>query len=111
MTGSGRRRVRVSQPTQWPDDQRVVLESGRLVEEPVQPQVVPARGHAEPVVDRLLLRAGVLPPLALKGQDLAVLIGEHAGDGTSGVRQDRRLASILATAAVARSSKSATFSR
>src|SRR3954451_16377487 len=53
-------------------EHRVVGERLGPVDEGVEQLVVARRRHVEQLADRLLLGAGVLPPLALEGQDLAL---------------------------------------
>src|SRR3954471_4068607 len=59
-------------PAQALDQHRVGLEGRRAVEERVEHLVVAGRAHVEELLDGLLLRPGVLPPLALERQDLEV---------------------------------------
>ena len=61
-----------AQPAESLDQQRVVDEGGRRVDQVVQHLVVPGGRHLELVPDRLLLGSGELPPLALERQDLGV---------------------------------------
>src|SRR6476659_4437704 len=55
--------ARGAQPAQALDEHRVGLERGRAVYEGVEHLVVAGGAHVEQLADRLLLRAGVLPPL------------------------------------------------
>src|SRR5213075_3033664 len=57
---------------------RVVLEGLRAVDEGVEDLVVPRRAHVELLPDRALLRAGVLPPLALEVEDAAITLRQAA---------------------------------
>jgi hypothetical protein len=55
------------------------------VDEGVQHLVVARGAHVEQLADGRLLGAGVLPPLALEGQDLGLPLGEPgAGAGADG---------------------------
>ena len=64
------------QPAQPLDEHRVGLERGRAVDEGVEHLVVARGAHVEQLADRLLLGAGVLPPLPLEGEDLAVALAQ-----------------------------------
>src|SRR5690242_11109395 len=61
-------------PAQAADQQGVGDERLGTVDERVEDLVVAGRGHVEGLADGGLLRAGVLPPLALELQDLAVTL-------------------------------------
>ena len=63
-------------PAQPLDQHGVVRERGRGVDQAVEHLVVPGRRHVEQLADRLLLGPGVLPPLALEVEDLAVPLGQ-----------------------------------
>src|SRR5450759_2146506 len=67
-----------TQAPQTLDEHGVGLESDRVVDEGVEHLVVPGGAHVEQLADGLLLGAGVLPPLALKGDDVAVAVTELA---------------------------------
>src|SRR6476620_2145118 len=73
--------ARGAQPAQAADQQRVGLEGLGTVDERVQHLVVARRGHVELLADRGLLGAGVLPPLALEVEDLAVALAERRARG------------------------------
>src|SRR3954451_23734747 len=78
-----------AEPPQPADQQRVGLEGLRAVDERVEDLVVAGRGHVELLANRGLLGAGVLPPLALEVEDLAVAFtegGRRPGLGLEGVR-------------------------
>src|SRR6478672_1031978 len=70
--------ARGAQPAQALDEHRVGLERGRAVDEGVEHLVVAGGAHVEQLADRLLLGAGVLPPLPLERDDLAVAVGQLA---------------------------------
>src|SRR5690349_4882740 len=70
---------RGAEPAQPADQQRVGLEGLRPVDQRVEHLVVAGRGHVELLADRGLLGAGVLPPLALELEDLAVAVTESGG--------------------------------
>ena len=87
------------QPAQPLDQQRVLGERLRLVDQRVQHLVVAGRRHLELVPDRLLLGAGELPPLTLEGEDLRIPGTQLAGRITMiGVlmRDDNHVAIIRA---------------
>ena len=65
-----------AQPAQPADQQRVGLERLGAVDERVEDLVVARRGHVELLADRGLLGAGVLPPVPLELEDLAVAVAE-----------------------------------
>src|SRR5438270_14002203 len=68
------------------DEHRVGGERGGSVDQRVEHLVVARRRHVEQFADRLLLGAGVLPPLALEREDLAVAATEPvSGDVTDGI--------------------------
>src|SRR6478735_4424312 len=62
--------------TQPADQERVGLEGLGTVDQGVEDLVVARRGHVELLADRGLLGAGVLPPLPLELEDLAVPIAQ-----------------------------------
>src|SRR5674476_181592 len=57
---------------------RVGRQSDGTVDQHVEHLVVPGGAHVEQLADRLFLGAGVLPPLALEGDDLAVAVTQLA---------------------------------
>ena len=59
------------------DEHGVVGEGRRVVQEAAQELVVGGGADAELAADRLLLGAGVPPPLALEGQDAALTLSER----------------------------------
>src|SRR6476620_96775 len=61
-----------AEAAQATDQQRVRLEGLGTVDQRVEHLVVAGRRHVELLADRGLLGAGVLPPLALELEDLAV---------------------------------------
>src|SRR4249919_1447843 len=63
-------------PAQAADEQRVGDQGLGTVDEGVEHLVVAGRRHVERLADRGLLGAGVLPPLALELQDLAVALAQ-----------------------------------
>src|SRR5687767_5674934 len=63
-------------PAQALDQHGVGLERLGAVEKGVEHLVVPRGAHVEELLDGLLLRAGVLPPLSLERQDLEVARAE-----------------------------------
>src|SRR5665647_2690794 len=67
-----------TQAAQTLDEHRVGLESDLVVDQGVEDLVVPRGAHVEQLADGLLLGAGVLPPLALEGDDLAVAVAQLA---------------------------------
>src|SRR3954451_14687621 len=74
-------------PTEPTDQERVLDEGLGTVDEGVQHLVVAGRRHVERLADRGLLGAGVLPPLALELEDLAVAVtegGRRPGLGLEG---------------------------
>ena len=64
------------QPAQSLHQHRVGRQGGRRVDQGIEHLVVPRRGHVEQLTDGLFLGAGVLPPLPLEGEDLAVAAGQ-----------------------------------
>src|SRR5665647_2166872 len=60
------------------DQHRVGRKGDRTVDQHVEHLVVPGGAHVEELADRLFLGAGVLPPLALEGDDLAVALTQLA---------------------------------
>jgi hypothetical protein len=79
--------ARGAQAAQALDEHRVVGESRRVVDEPVEHLVVARRAHLEQVTDGGLLGARVFPPLPLEGEDLAIAVAEVAdGAGRLGCR-------------------------
>src|SRR6476659_1226080 len=68
-----------AQAAQALDQHRVGLERGRAVDQGVEHLVVARRAHVEELTDRLLLGPGVLPPLPLEGDDLAVALTQLGG--------------------------------
>src|SRR5450759_3079069 len=60
------------------DQHRVGRKSDGTVDQHVEHLVVPGGAHVEQLADRLFLGAGVLPPLALEGDDLAVAVAQLA---------------------------------
>src|SRR4051795_9920787 len=72
-------------PTQTPDQERVLDERFGAVDQCVQHLVVAGRRHVEGLADSGLLGAGVLPPLALELEDLAVALAQPRGRLTARV--------------------------
>nr|BFE67449.1 hypothetical protein GCM10020092_007500 [Actinoplanes digitatis] len=86
--GAGPGRAQAAQPA---DEDRVVLQCRRVVQQGVE-QLVVARGRqSERVPDRLFLGAGVLPPLALEREDLDLAVGERGRGGGLGLAGHRDL--------------------
>ena len=52
-------------------------QGGRGIDEIAKQLIVPGSGESEFQADRLLLRPGVLPPLALEVEDLQVALAER----------------------------------
>src|SRR5687768_17585826 len=73
-----------AQAAQAADEQRVVHEGLGTVDEGVQDLVVAGRGHVELVADCCFLGAGVLPPLTLEVQDLAIALRQGGLLGLTG---------------------------
>src|SRR5688572_8917618 len=65
-----------TQPAQATDQQRVDLEGLGTVDQGVEDLVVAGGRHVELLADRGLLGAGVLPPLTLELEDLAVAVAQ-----------------------------------
>src|SRR5215218_3450846 len=65
-----------SQTSEPAHEQRVDLEGLGAVDERVEHLVVAGGRHVELLADRSLLGAGVLPPLALELEDLAVAVAQ-----------------------------------
>src|SRR6476620_6387885 len=74
------------QATEPPDQQWILGQGGGIVDDLVEHLVVPGRRQAEHLLDRLLLRPGVLPPLPLEGEDLPVAAGQPLADRPAGLR-------------------------
>src|SRR4051812_7750981 len=66
--------ARGPQPSQPLHEHRVDSEGLGTVDERVEHLVVAGGRHVEQLADRLLLGAGVLPPLPLEGEDLLVAV-------------------------------------
>src|SRR6478609_7681949 len=66
-----------AQPPEPADQQRVLGQRRRVVDDRVQNLVVPGRRQVEQLPDRLFLGSCVLPPLPLERQDVAVPTGQH----------------------------------
>jgi hypothetical protein len=60
------------QSTQALNEHRVCRQSGWSVYQGIQDLVVPSGGHVEQFANCLFLGSGVLPPLALEGENLAI---------------------------------------
>src|SRR6478735_10805940 len=69
------------QATEPPDQQWILGQGCRVVDDLVEHLVVPGRRQAEHLLDRLLLGSGVLPPLTLEGQDVPITAGQTGTDG------------------------------
>src|SRR6478672_8798029 len=65
-----------AEAAQATDQQRVRLEGLGTVDQRVEHLVVAGRRHVELLADRGLLGAGVLPPLTLEVEDLAVALAQ-----------------------------------
>jgi hypothetical protein len=61
------------------DEHGVVGEGRRVVDQPAEELVVGGRADAELAADRLLLGAGVPPPVALEGEDAALAFPKWTG--------------------------------
>ena len=107
-TGMGDRGLLQQVPGAWPrrarwqgaqaaqplDRHGVRLERCRVVDEGVGHLVVARRAHVEQLADGLLLGAGVLPPLPLEGDDLAVAVAEPGGCAGDPARVRRSLSTL-----------------
>src|SRR5450631_105198 len=58
------------------DEHWVGLKSSRVVDEGIEHLVVPSGAHIEELANGLFLGAGILPPLALERDDLAVAVAQ-----------------------------------
>src|SRR6478609_1116490 len=74
---------RLAEPQQPLDEHRVVRERGRTVDQRSEKLIVPRGGEAELFADRLLLGAGVPPPLTFEGEDRGVTLAQTRAPGVS----------------------------